>query len=78
MISSIVLSIICIMNIICYTYEKGKAFLFANILMLTSTLTLSILKLSKAHNNIISGIVLLGFFISVILFIASYFINKKS
>ncbi|NJI80617.1 hypothetical protein GSQ54_09155 [Clostridioides difficile] len=78
MISSIVLSVMCIMNIICYTYDKGKVFLFANILMLISTLTLSILKLSKIHNNIISGIVLIGFLLSIILFISAYFINKKS
>ncbi|OFU08662.1 hypothetical protein HMPREF3083_03435 [Clostridium sp. HMSC19D07] len=78
MITSIVLYIICIMNIICYTNKKGTTFLAANIVMLLSNVVLSILNINKMQNNIISGIVLLGFLLSIILFIASYFTNKKS
>ncbi|MCC0782784.1 hypothetical protein IR152_06720 [Clostridioides sp. ES-S-0108-01] len=78
MITSIVLYVICIMNIVCYTYKKGITFLAANIVMLLSNVVLSILNINKMHNNIISGIVLLGFLLSIILFIVSYFANKKS
>ncbi|HFL3777415.1 TPA: hypothetical protein ACG3RH_003043 [Clostridioides difficile] len=66
------------MNIICYTNKKGTTFLAANIVMLLSNVVLSILNINKMQNNIISGIVLLGFLLSIILFIASYFANKKS
>lgn len=66
------------MNIICYTNKKGTTFLAANIVMLLSNVVLSILNINEMHNNIISDIVLIGFLLSIMLFIASYFANKKS
>lgn len=78
MITNIALYVICIMNVICYTNKKGYTFLSANIIMLVSNLVLSISNINKIHNSIISYIILLGFLLSIILFIASYFLNKKS
>ncbi len=56
---------------------KRIHFLSANIIMLVSNLVLSISNINEIHNSIISYIILLGFLLSIILFIASYFLNKN-